>query len=231
MKLLNENLEPVVANRLLQCMNAVNVYRTNATLNQTELHADKIFKEIGLFFHRLGRIGKRCLRILSAITGRLLITRPEHTNFVWRSQKMSWTKSSPRPQQNHAGLALSPRTRQRKLAGQSILFIGGRAALYPQYRSLIEMAGGHLVLFRKSAPDTMNNNLLTWLHRVNQVICPADCIRHEDFFIARAYCQRTGKPCIMLERSDMKTFAHAVDILCTDESLTTDNTDEDQIAA
>lgn len=230
MKSINVNLESVVANRLLQCMNAVNVYRTTATLSRTELRSSQGFEKIGIFFHLMEEIGKSCLRILSGIAGRLLITRPGKTNFVWCGQKISWIKNNTRPQQNQRGSVLSSRTGQRKLAGQSILFIGGRAALYPQYRSLIEAAGGHLILFRKSEPDTVNN-LMAWLNCVNQVICPADCVRHEDFLIARTYCQRTGKPCIMLQRSDMKTFTRAVGFLCTDRSLTTDNTDKDQIAA
>ncbi len=230
MKLINVNLEPVVANRLLQCMNAVNVCRTAATLSRIELHSNQGYEKTGLLFHILEEVGKSCLRILSGIAGRLLITRPEKTNFLWYGQKMPQIKNNAQPQQNHRGSALSSRTGQRKLAGQSILFIGGRAALYPQYRSLIEAAGGHLVLFRKSEPDTVNN-LMAWLNCVNQVICPADCIRHEDFLIARTYCQRTGKPCIMLQRSDMQTFARAVSFLCTSRSFTTDNTDKDQIAA
>lgn len=98
------------------------------------------------------------------------------------------------------------------LVDQSVLCIGGRAALYPDYHRLIEAAGGHFMAFRSSVQDN-TNCLLALLDCVNIVICPADCINHEDFFTVRRYCQRTRKYCAILERSDLATFRKAVEIL------------------
>ncbi|MXS79853.1 DUF2325 domain-containing protein [Nitrosomonas sp. GH22] len=98
------------------------------------------------------------------------------------------------------------------LIDQSVLCIGGRAALYPDYHRLIEAAGGHFMAFRSSVQGNANC-LLALLDCVNIVICPADCINHEDFFTVRRYCQRTRKYCVMLQRSDLVTFGKAVEIL------------------
>lgn len=101
------------------------------------------------------------------------------------------------------------------LAEQSVLCIGGRAALYPDYHRLIEAAGGKFMAFRSGA-QANTNCLIALLDYVSIVICPADCINHEDFFTVRRYCQRTRKNCVILERSDLATFRKAVEILVKD---------------
>lgn len=98
------------------------------------------------------------------------------------------------------------------LAGQSVLCIGGRAALYPDYRQLIEAAGGQFMIFRGSM-QANSEYLLALLARADNVICPVDCISHEDFFTARHYCQCTSRNCILLERSDLTTFSKAIEAL------------------
>lgn len=101
------------------------------------------------------------------------------------------------------------------LAEQSVLCIGGRAALYPDYHRLIEAAGGKFMAFRSGARANINC-LIALLDYVSIVICPVDCINHEDFFTVRCYCQRTRKNCVILERSDLATFCKAVEILVKD---------------
>lgn len=102
--------------------------------------------------------------------------------------------------------------RRQHLAGQSVLCVGGRAVLYSDYRQLIEAAGGRFMVFRGSA-QTTSNCLSTLLACADNVICPADCINHEDFFTVKHYCQCTGRNCILLERSDLITFSKAVKAL------------------
>lgn len=68
------------------------------------------------------------------------------------------------------------------------------------------------MVFRGGAQDN-TECLLALLDCVNIVICPADCINHEDFFTVRRYCQRTRKYCAILARSDLATFSKAVEIL------------------
>lgn len=230
MKLINENLAPVAADRFLQCIDTSADWLATVTLHdRTGCPPDRVFEKTGLSFHRLGEIRRICLRIFSRIADRLLVTRSATARFARHGQKLVWIKNGAQPSENPGGSTPSTQT-GRWLAGQSILFIGGRAALYPQYRSLIEAAGGHLVLFRQSRSNAVTD-LTTWLNRVNQIICPVDCIRHEDFFMVRNYCERTGKPCFLLPRSDMKTFARAVERLCTSRSSAADAPDQNRMAA
>ena len=126
-------------------------------------------------------------------------------------EDLRWIKTG-LPHQYHAYLAINRLKNDHHLAGQSVLCVGGRAALYPNYHQLIEAAGGHFMVFRGGIQDN-SQCLLALLACVDSIICPVDCINHEDFFTVKRYCQHTGKNCIMLERSDLTTFGKAVETL------------------
>ncbi len=137
------------------------------------------------------------------------------TPVAFDDMRMPWVKAD-RPNQYHAYLTVNRlKANRHHLAGRSILCVGGRAALYPDYHRLIEAAGGHFMVFRGGAQDN-TDCLLALLDCVSTVICPADCINHEDFFTVKRYCQRTRKYCAILERSDLATFSKAVEILARD---------------
>lgn len=139
-----------------------------------------------------------------------------NTSVKLGGDKIAWIKANhllqlqlqlyPYPTTHH------PETNCSSLAGQFILCVGGRAALYPDYHRLVESAGGNLMVFRGGALSN-THCLLTMLECVNMIICPVDCINHEDFFTVKRYCQRTGKYCVILERSNLATFSKAVAIL------------------
>lgn len=135
-----------------------------------------------------------------------------NTPVALNDKKMPWVKAN-HSLQHHAYLTINRLiTNRQSLAGQSILCVGGRAALYPEYHRLIETAGGHFMVYRGGAQSN-TNCLLALLDCIGMVICPADCINHEDFFTVKRYCQRTGKYCAILERSNLATFGKAVEIL------------------
>jgi len=141
----------------------------------------------------------------------------KNSPMTFRDYRMTWIKtgrsslSSLCPTINHL------EADDRSLSDQSILCIGGRAALYADYHRLIEAAGGHLMIFR-SAVQNNTDCLYALLDRVNIVICPVDCINHADFLAVRRYCQRTRKYCAMLQRSDLLTFNKAVETLIRDNA-------------
>jgi hypothetical protein len=125
------------------------------------------------------------------------------------SSNVSWIKTA-QLLPSLIGLIMDrSRADHQALAAQAVLCVGGRAAFYADYRQLIEAAGGYLMVFRSSTQDNVEY-LLALLERVNIVICPVDCIHHTDFLVVRQYCQRTGKYCLMLQRSDLATFSKAV---------------------
>lgn len=140
-----------------------------------------------------------------------------------RQTNMHWVKLNGKTL-HHAYLTVArqPNARQ-SLAGHSVLCVGGQAALYPDYHRLIEAIGGHFMVFRGGAQDN-SPCLLALLNCVDVVICPVDCINHQDFFTVKHYCQRTGKYCAMLERSNLATFGKAIEELvqhyrCQTESI------------
>ena len=91
------------------------------------------------------------------------------------------------------------------LAGQTILCVGGRAALYPEYRRLITSLGARLLIYRGSLESNINH-LYIHLENADMVICPIDCINHNDFFAVKFYCKFSGKPYTLLNRSNLTTF-------------------------
>ncbi|MGG7055863.1 DUF2325 domain-containing protein [Nitrosomonas sp. ANs5] len=127
-----------------------------------------------------------------------------------RQANMHWVKLNGKTlHYGYLTIARQPDACQ-SLAGRSVLCVGGQAALYPDYHRLIEAIGGHFMAFRGGAQDN-SPCLLALLECVDLVICPVDCVNHQDFFTVKHYCQRTGKYCAMLERSNLATFGKAVE--------------------
>lgn len=216
--------------KLIQDTNICTLSQTTVMTSQAGLNLCHGSDGLGQLLLLLRKIGNRCRNLFSANAHRPSPVTAADTGFARKDQQMTWIRTTPLPGRGHAA-SLSPRKNHDKaLSGQSILLVGGRAALYAHYRALIEQAGGHLILFHKSEANDPDR-LSYWLNRVRMVICPADCIQHEDFFTVTRYCQRTRKPCFMLQRSDITTFIQAVDLLCAGCSFASSGDDENRVAA
>ncbi|SFI19246.1 DUF2325 domain-containing protein [Nitrosomonas sp. Nm34] len=98
------------------------------------------------------------------------------------------------------------------LAGQTVLCVGGRATLYPDYLQLVEAAGGCFMIYRGN-PESKRDHLYPLLDRVNMVICPVDCVSHDDYFAVKRYCKLSGKLCVFLERSNLPAFSQGLRML------------------
>lgn len=99
-----------------------------------------------------------------------------------------------------------------KLSEKYVLCIGGRRRLYPEYRSLIESLGGNLLIYRGNQKGD-SDRLPALLTCADMVICPVDCVKHETYFDVKHYCKKSGKPCALLDRSDLPTFYKGIKIL------------------
>lgn len=97
-------------------------------------------------------------------------------------------------------------------AGKFILCVGGRAALYPEYRRLIASLGANLMIFRGGL-ESNKNRLYTLLENADMIICPVDCVNHNDFYAVKFYCKFSGKPHTLLDRSNLATFNKGVNTL------------------
>ncbi|SEN89729.1 hypothetical protein SAMN05216404_10875 [Nitrosospira multiformis] len=103
------------------------------------------------------------------------------------------------------------------IGGRCVLCVGGRAALYPEYRRVVEASGGKLVIYRNT-PQGPGHHLPVLLDHADMVVCPVDCVNHTAFFTVKRYCRRSGKPCVLLDRSNLSTFRKGIAtlaVLCT----------------
>lgn len=98
------------------------------------------------------------------------------------------------------------------LSEKYVLCIGGRGRLYPEYRCLVESLRGNLLIYRGNQKgDT--DRLPTLLACADMVICPVDCVNHETYFAVKYFCKKSGKPCALLDRSDLPTFRKGIETL------------------
>jgi hypothetical protein len=99
------------------------------------------------------------------------------------------------------------------LAARKVLCVGGKAALYPEYRRVVEASGATLFFYRsdpRPTSPTSGHGLPKLLSLVDMVVCPIDCVNHEAYFTAKRYCKYYGKPYVLLDRSDIPTFRKGV---------------------
>ena len=102
--------------------------------------------------------------------------------------------------------------RNNSLCGRFVLCVGGRIRLYPVYERLIKNNGGNFVAFHGDSDDH-SSDLPRLLREADMIICPVDCVNHDDYFKVKNYCQHSGKPCVLLDRSEVRTFSAGVDTL------------------
>jgi hypothetical protein len=72
-----------------------------------------------------------------------------------------------------------------------------------------ELFRSHALLSPSTQPDQLNK----LLDQAHMVICPVDCISHEDFFLVKNYCALTGKICTFLARSTLLNFQQGLKML------------------
>lgn len=103
-------------------------------------------------------------------------------------------------------------TNNSELSEKYVLCIGGRSRLYQEYRCLVESLGGNLLIYRGNQKGDADH-LPTLLTCADMVICPVDCVNHETYFAVKYFCNKSGKPCALLDRSDLPTFRKGIEIL------------------
>ena len=116
------------------------------------------------------------------------------------------------PDRNACAERPSGRSDGSDLAGRCVLCVGGRVALYPEYRRMVETAGGSLLIHRGDRQGDAGR-LPTLFARADALVCPVDCVNHDAYFAVKCYCKHSGKPCALLERSNLPTFRKGVEAL------------------
>lgn len=82
---------------------------------------------------------------------------------------------------------------------KSVLCVGGRPAIVPVYRQLIERIGGHF-LHHDGGKEESASRLEASLAAADLVICQTGCVSHGAYWRVKDHCKRTGKPCLFVEK-------------------------------
>ncbi|MDO9313110.1 MAG: DUF2325 domain-containing protein [Burkholderiaceae bacterium] len=90
-----------------------------------------------------------------------------------------------------------------------MLCVGGIQHAVARYRSRIERLGGHFEHHDGGLEDSAQS-LDGRLHRAEIVICQAGCINHEAYHRVKRHCERTGTPCVYLDRPSLSRLDRAL---------------------
>lgn len=102
-------------------------------------------------------------------------------------------------------------------SGRCILCVGGRTGLADQYRNLVERCNGRFVHHDGGLEDNPKR-LQTLLSAADAVICPADNVSHGAYYVVKRLCKQYGKPCVLLNRSGLSSFARGLAELAGNQS-------------
>ena len=93
--------------------------------------------------------------------------------------------------------------------GRRVLCVGGIQHAVARYRGRIENLGGQFEHHDGGLEDSLQA-LEGRLSRADVVICQAACINHEAYHRVKRHCERTGKPCVYLDRPSLSRFDRAI---------------------
>ncbi len=96
-----------------------------------------------------------------------------------------------------------------ELAEQAVLCVGGRQAVVPLYRKLIEGTGGRF-LHHDGGEEDASNKLDTSLAAADLVICQTGCISHDAYWRVKDHCKRHGKRCLFVEKPSASSLQRAL---------------------
>jgi hypothetical protein len=93
--------------------------------------------------------------------------------------------------------------------GRRVLCVGGIQHAVTRYRGRVEKLGGKFEHHDGGLEDSVQA-LEGRLSRADIVICQAACINHEAYHRVKRYCERTGTPCVYLDRPSLSRLDRAL---------------------
>jgi hypothetical protein len=143
-------------------------------------------------------------RAAPVVTPRLIerppaATHPPDSRALWCPQ--------PQPHQPKTSQAALPPTVQ----GRHVLCVGGIRRAVMRYRARVEQLGARFAHHDGGAEDGVQG-LDGQLQRADVVICQAGCINHEAYHRIKRHCDRTGTPCLYVQRPSLAHFDRALAI-------------------
>jgi len=101
------------------------------------------------------------------------------------------------------------RARLDSLRDAAVLCVGGRTAIVPVYRRLIEITGGHFA-HHDGGEQQSAAQLEASLAAADLVICQTGCISHDAYWRVKDHCKRTGKRCVFVDNPSAASFARSL---------------------
>ena len=114
------------------------------------------------------------------------------------------TEPAPRLQEDNAAADELPRLDER-----AVLCVGGRQAVVPVYRQLIERTGGRFLHHDGGEEDAVTK-LDASLAAADLVICQTGCISHDAYWRVKDHCKRHGKQCVYVESPSASSLRRAL---------------------
>ncbi|MFG6447020.1 DUF2325 domain-containing protein [Roseateles sp. BYS180W] len=109
-----------------------------------------------------------------------------------------------------------------ELGDCAVLCVGGRPAVVPVYRQLIERTGGRFLHHDGGEEDAVAM-LDKSLAAADLVICQTGCISHDAYWRVKDHCKRTGKRCVFVDKPSASSLQKA--LLHIRQELTSVNTE------
>ena len=101
-----------------------------------------------------------------------------------------------------------------ELSDRSVLCVGGRQAVVPIYRQLIERTGGRFLHHDGGEEDAIAK-LDASLTAADLVICQTGCISHDAYWRVKDHCKRHGKRCVFVDKPSASSLQRALNGLAT----------------
>jgi Uncharacterized protein conserved in bacteria (DUF2325) len=105
--------------------------------------------------------------------------------------------------------APAPASKPEPIAGRQVLCVGGMRHAVARYRSRVERLGARFEHHDGGIEDGVQG-LEGRLQRADLVLCQAGCINHEAYHRIKRHCERTGKPCLYLQRPSLAQLDRAL---------------------
>jgi len=102
-----------------------------------------------------------------------------------------------------------PASEQILVRGRRVLCVGGIRHAVARYRGRIEQLGGRFEHHDGGIEESVQA-LEARLNRADLVICQAACINHEAYHRVKRHCERTGTPCVYLDRPSLSRLERAL---------------------
>lgn len=98
------------------------------------------------------------------------------------------------------------------LSNLAVLCVGGRPAIVPIYRQVIEHTGGRF-LHHDGGEEDNPAQLDATLAAADLVICQTGCVSHNAYWRVKDHCKRTGKRCVFVETPSRTALTRALDMV------------------